>query len=166
MPDSVEPAVWHDNLEALDRHQAFDNFIFARRGLEGVKWMWSSGKPLFYRYEEIRGVRGIASDITVQIEAERRTKMLANAIEQLSDMFVLWGPDEWIVISNRKFKELNRAVIETTEPGTLFETHIRAVMEQNLFPEAVGREEEWIQERLERHKNPRGAFELQRSDGQ
>ena len=94
--------------------------------------MQSSGKPLFYRYEEFRGFRDIASDITVQIEAERRTEMLANAIEQLSDMFVLWGPDDRIVISNRKFKELNRAVIETTEPGPLFEKHIRTVMERNF----------------------------------
>ena len=166
VPDSVEAAVWQDHLEALDRHQAFDNFIFARRGPDGVNWMQTSGKPLFDQFGEFRGYRGIASDITAQIEAERRTETLANAIEQLSDTFVLWGPDDRIVICNRKFKELNRAVIETTEPGTLFETHIRAGLEQNIFPEAVGRKEVWFQERLERHRNPQGTFELKRRDGQ
>jgi len=166
VPDSVDPAVWHDHLEALDRHQAFDNFIFARNGPDGVKWMQTSGKPLFDQYGEFRGYRGIASDITAQIEAERRTETLANAIEQLSDMFVLWGPDDRIILTNLKFRELNYAVIETTESGTLFETHIRAGLEQNLFPEAIGREKDWIQERLERHRNPQSAFELKRPDGQ
>lgn len=166
MPDSVEPAIWHGHLEALDRHQAFVNFIFARKGPDRVKWMQTSGKPLFEQYGEFHGYCGIVSDITAQIKAERRTETLANAIEQFSYMFVLWEQDDRFILSNQKSKELNRAVIETTEPGTFFETHIRAGLEKNLFPEAVGQEEEWFQERLERHRNPQGALELRRRDGQ
>jgi signal transduction histidine kinase len=36
---------------------------------------------------------------------------------------------------------------------------------QGSIPEAVGQEEEWIQERIERRRNPSGPFEILRQDG-
>ena len=39
------------------------------------------------------------------------------------------------------------------------------MVEKGLAPEAVGREEEWLRERMERHRNPKGPFELRRQDG-
>ncbi|MGB0553474.1 MAG: hypothetical protein ACPGQV_13045, partial [Alphaproteobacteria bacterium] len=69
--------------------------------------MQTSGKPLFEQYEEFHGYRGIVSDITVQIKAERRTETLGNAIEQSSYMFVLWEQDDRFILSNQKSKELN-----------------------------------------------------------
>jgi PAS domain S-box-containing protein len=166
VPDSVDPIIWQEHLDVLDRHQPFENFVFARKGPDRVNWMQTSGKPLFDAHGVFHGYRGIASDITAQIEAERRIETLADAIEQLSDMFVLWGPDDRLVLCNKSFRELNQSVIEMTEPGTLFETYIRAGLENNLFPEAKGREEAWLQERLDKHQNPGGPFEIQRRGGQ
>ena len=40
------------------------------------------------------------------------------------------------------------------QPGTRFEDHMRAALAKKLFPEAIGREEEWLAERLRRHRDP------------
>lgn len=165
VPDAVDPTIWNEHLDALDSHLSFDNFIFARKGPDGIKWMQTSGKPMFDSRGDFCGYRGIASDITAQIEAERRTETLANAVEELSDMFVLWGPDDRLIICNRQFRQINRDVIETTEPGTLFETHIRAGLQKKLYPEAAGQEDEWFEARMENHRNPTGPVELERRGG-
>ena len=166
VPEAVDPAVWQEHLDALDQHIPFANFVFARRGPDGIKWMQTSGKPIFDNDGAFQGYRGIASDITAQIEAERRIETLATSIEQLSDLFVLWDADDRLVLCNRRFRQLNNAVIETTEPGTPFEVHIRTALEKGLYPEAADREEEWFAERLNQHRNPKGPFELERQGGQ
>ena len=55
---------------------------------------------MFDENGEFLGYCGIASDITAQIEAERNMETLASAIEQLSDLFALWGPDDRLLLCN------------------------------------------------------------------
>ena len=69
------------------------------------------------------------------------------------------------VLANKAWRELNREVIETTKPGARFEDHLRALLEKGLVPEAMGHEEAWLRERMERHLNPSGPFEVARQDG-
>lgn len=94
-----------------------------------------------------------------------RATQLAIAIDELSELFVLFDAEDRIVLANKAWRDLNREIIETTEPGVKFEDHLRAALAKGLVAEAVGREEEWLQERLERHRNPRGPFEISRQDG-
>ena len=73
--------------------------------------------------------------------------------------------EDRVVIANQAWRELNKDVVEFTKPGTRFEDHLRATIRHGLVPEAVGREEEWLRERMDRHRNPRGPFEVARQDG-
>lgn len=93
-------------------------------------------------------------------EREKAYRQIIAALDQSSDMIVLFDPDDRIVFSNQAWKRLNSDVAWTTRPGVTYEQHIRALTENGLVPDAIGREEEWIAERLERHRNPRGPFEL------
>ena len=111
------------------------------------------------QYEDLNG------EITERKKAEQVTRRLAAAIEELSENFALFGPDDRLVMCNKGYREINEAIVETTTPGTLFEDHLRVMVEKGLAPEAVGREEEWLRERMERHRNPKGPFELRRQDG-
>ena len=90
---------------------------------------------------------------------------LALAIEALSELVVLFDAEDRIVLANKAWRDLNEEVIEFTEPGTFFEDHLRALIEKGLVPEAAGHEEAWLQERLHRHLNPSGPFEMARQDG-
>ena len=92
-------------------------------------------------------------------------EQLALAIESLSELLVLFDADDRIVIANRAWRDFNKDVAEFSTPGTRFEDHLRALIEKRLVPEASGREEAWFRERMERHRNPRGPFEVARQDG-
>ncbi|MCH7864311.1 MAG: PAS domain-containing protein [Proteobacteria bacterium] len=110
-------------------------------------------------------IGGTIQDVTDRKRTESNIRRLAAAIEGLSENFALYGPDDRLVICNKGYRDLNEPVAETTKPGIPFERHTRALVEKGLIIEAVGREEEWIQERLKEHRNPGGPFEVTRQNG-
>jgi PAS domain S-box-containing protein len=165
MPAAVSPAEWDEHLRALQAHEPFEAFVFQRIAPDGAKWMQTSGMPVFGEDGAFEGYQGIATDITAQVEAEREARLLASAIEQFNESFVLWGKDERLVICNKKFREINRAVPEFLKPGTLFSDHIKAVVEAGLSDPSDMTGEEWIAHRLERFRNPGEPIEMHRQDG-
>jgi len=92
-------------------------------------------------------------------------EQLALAIEALSEHVVLFDAEDRIVLANRAWRELNKDVSEFTTPGTRFIDYLHAIVDNQLVPEAFGREDEWVLERMERHTNPAGPFEVTRQDG-
>ncbi|MBI2585418.1 MAG: PAS domain S-box protein [Rhodospirillales bacterium] len=118
-----------------------------------------------YDLDGMAAVGAIGTDITERKRAEETVRRLAAAIEGLSENFALYGPDDRLIICNRNYRDLNAAIAEATRPGVTFEQHARAMVEHGLAPQAVGREEAWVRERLERHRNPGGPIEVARQDG-
>lgn len=168
--ESADNPKWQAHFADLRARRAFKDFRYARRGHDDrIQHISTSGKPIYGAYGEFIGYRGVGTDITAQVEAVRLAQdsqdRLAAAIEGMSELFVLWDPDDRLVVCNQRFRDLNEDVVETTRPGTHFEDHLRAVVEKGLYPSAFGREEEWIAERLERHLNPSGVFEGERQGG-
>ncbi len=100
-----------------------------------------------------------------QAEAKRAQTQLAEAIEAISEGFVLYDGEDRLVICNRQFKEMYADLPVEIGPGTPYQTILRAVGTTGTV--AVGSQdiESWIAERLRRHRNPAGAFEQQRSGG-
>ena len=105
------------------------------------------------------------SNLTRKEPSLSREEQLALAIEALSERVALFDAEDRVVFANKAWRELNSEVIEFTKPGTRFEDHLRALIEKGLIPEALDREEEWLRERMERHLNPSGPFEVARQDG-
>ncbi len=168
--EEVHSEKWQRHLDDLTHHRPFRDFRFVRKGHDGrLQTLTSSGKPLFDSNGDFSGYIGVGSDITRQLEVAEIARLaqerLANAIDELSELFVLWGPDDRLVICNEQFRRINAEVIETTEPGTLFADHIRTALDNGLYPSAIGREDEWLADRMARHASPGEAFELERQDG-
>ena len=92
-------------------------------------------------------------------ERQKSYRQVIAALDQSSDMIVLFDQDDRIVFANQAWKDLNADVAWDTEPGVKYESFLRALTDKGLMPAAIGREEEWIAERLERHRNPQGPFE-------
>ena len=95
---------------------------------------------------------------------EARTR-LTEAIEAISDGLSLYDADDRLVICNRKYMELFPMQKGRVHPGTSFEDVIRAPAEGGFILEANGRVEEWIAERLHRHKVPGDPHVQHRTDG-
>ena len=99
------------------------------------------------------------------IETARRR--LIDAIENSSEGFVFFDPDDRLVLCNTRYKELlyPNTDIEI-EPGTAFETIIRRAAENGHIVDAEGRIEEWVADRLAFHHDPGEPLIQQRSSGQ
>ena len=104
----------------------------------------------------------IHRNITDRIAAEQR---LANVVEDLSEIFVLWDPQDRLVLHNKRFLEVNAAVADICKPGLPFEEFIRTGVERGLFPEAADNKEEWIQQHFREHREPVGIFEIEHENG-
>ena len=109
--------------------------------------------------------RALTEEIVERMRVEEDLRRLANAVEHLSETFALYGPDDRLVMCNMGFRVLNKDVEQTTRPGATFEEHLKAVVAKDLAPEAIGAEHEWIRQRMERHRNPKGPFEMLRQGG-
>ena len=90
---------------------------------------------------------------------------LTEAIEAITDGLSLYDADDRLIVCNSRYKELFPTQKHVVVPGTPFETIARGPAERGLIPEAVGRVNEWIDERIKKHKHPTGPHIQHRSDG-
>jgi len=102
----------------------------------------------------------------IDVISEKQTDLtrLAQAVGQLNECVVLFDQDDRIVFCNQAYRKLNEAIIEYTEPGTLFEDHLRAGVRAGIMPEGINREDEWVAERMAQHRNPTGSIEVVRQN--
>ncbi|RWM23517.1 MAG: HAMP domain-containing protein [Mesorhizobium sp.] len=110
-------------------------------------------------------------DTAVEVEeknlrevAEARQR-LVDAIESISEGFALYDGQDRLVLSNSRYRELLYAGLEEMTPGTTFEHIIRRSAERGYIKDAEGRVEEWVAERLSRHRNPGDPWVQRRGDG-
>ncbi len=111
----------------------------------------------------------VATDITAQKSAQSDLAhyqgLLESALEALPDAFAYFDKTDRLVICNDRYREFYPKSASMIVPGVLFEDLIRFGVSQGEYAEAIGREEEWTLERLERHRNPGAPLEQQHTDG-
>jgi len=100
-----------------------------------------------------------------EAEAQRAQAQLGEAIEAISEGFALYDANDRLVVCNSRFKEMYAGLAVEIQPGTQYQTILRAVAGTGIIPAALENCEAWVAERLERHRNPKGAFEQQRGGG-
>lgn len=87
-----------------------------------------------------------------------RNRML-NAIESLPEAFVLYDADDRLVMCNSRYKRLYYKSADSMVQGATFESIIQFGIENGQYPDATGREEAFLEERMKRHRNPSGPME-------
>ena len=125
------------------------------------------------RVEERRtregGIVGLRTDITAIKQAEQRaasaTARLNDAIESISDGFILYDADERLVLSNRKYVELNPGFQEILVPGARLEDIIRASAASEGAPHEIDDVDSWTRMRLEDYRSGTGSREILHANG-
>ncbi|MDU6674059.1 MAG: PAS-domain containing protein, partial [Bradyrhizobium sp.] len=157
--DDIDLFAIADQLVAGDIHQIDQSFRM--RHTEG-HWIWLRVRCELSQGTTASGLHliGIAVDITEQkslaektVEADLR---LRDAIETISEAFVLWDANNRLVLCNSHFQKLHKLPDSAVIPGTSYET----VIEVGKMPE--------IRTRLHDHSQQSpGArtFEAQLDDG-
>jgi PAS domain S-box-containing protein len=111
----------------------------------------------------------VATDITEQkrgAEELARTKaLLESAIEALPDAFAYYDAEDRLVMCNDRYREFYPRTADMMRSGVRFEDLIRHGVARGEYSDAIGREEEWIAERLARHRAPGAPLEQALSDG-
>ena len=98
-------------------------------------------------------------------DLRRARDLLRDAIESLSEGFALYDDDRRLVMCNERYKEMNAAVADMLEPGLDWEILMRETARRGVYSDAIGREEEWIRDRLETTHDYVDEYELRHTDG-
>lgn len=98
-------------------------------------------------------------------EAETARIRLLEAVESISDGFVLFDRDDKLALSNNQFLEFLGGDPKEAPIGIRFEDHINKVVAKGLIADTGEFPQNWITERIERHNKPRDPFVLKLTDG-
>ena len=87
------------------------------------------------------------------------------AVEAIPDGFVLFDREDRLLTCNQRYREIYAQSAPAMVPGAKFEDILRHGLAQGQHLDAVGREEDWLTERMEQHRNPVAVHEQRLSDG-
>jgi len=98
-------------------------------------------------------------------QARKSHERLRQAIDILPQGIVFLDADGRYILWNKKYSEIYSRSSDLFEPGARLQDTIRIGVERGDYPEAIGREEEWIAERLARLDRPGERHEQVLADG-
>jgi diguanylate cyclase (GGDEF)-like protein len=79
---------------------------------------------------------------------------LRAAVEESPEAFVLYDTDDRVAMFNAKYRNIYQQSSNAIVIGESFENILREGLRNGQYPDALGREEEWLVERLAHHRNP------------
>jgi diguanylate cyclase (GGDEF)-like protein len=108
-------------------------------------------------------------DITQRRQAEQQAQdanaYLRDVLEAMPAGLIIYDHEDKYVLCNRRFDALYPKTADLRVAGMRFETILRAGLARGVYDEAVGREEEWVAERLAAHAQSSSVCEQRHADG-
>jgi signal transduction histidine kinase len=103
------------------------------------------------------------------LEASRRAEhaetLLRETIDSIPEGFVVYDSDDRLVMCNEAYRTLYPGAAAILVPGVTYVEILRHSLASGRVPEAVGREEEWLAERLRQHRSSGYTREMAFDDG-
>jgi PAS domain S-box-containing protein len=174
--DQTDPETVAHLRATLDKGQAVQAEILNQTRTGRHYWVVLDVQPLHDIFGQLRGFMAVETDVTerrIQAEALQRSAdaaalaraTLEAAVSALQDGFVLYDADDRLVICNDRYREIYPRSAAAITPGATYEDILRAGLKDGEYSDAVGQEEFWLAERIERHRAPDSEFEQQLSNG-
>ena len=98
-------------------------------------------------------------------EARKSHERLREAIDILPQGIVFLDAEGRYILWNKKYAEIYSRSSDLFRPGARLEDTIRVGVERGDYPEAIGREQEWIAERIAKLYQPGAQHEQTLADG-
>ncbi len=162
---------WKKHYSDLGAHRPFRNFAYSTTVADGsIRYLEISGKPVFSSDGEFAGYRGTGSDVTDlklrEEEASLARRRLLEAIETITEGFALYDDHDRLILCNSRYTTLmQHGFGSLVQIGDTFESIVRRAVEKGLIPAAQGDPEEWICDRVAKHREPGEPIVLESSDG-
>ena len=113
----------------------------------------------------ITNLHKIAGQRRERRQTQREYYRMLNAIEKSSEGFILFDAEDKFVYANQKYKELYPSEVPDLVPGNTFRDIVKRCAYEGIVTSAIGREEEWIDERVAKHQALTNVSEQQISSG-
>jgi len=133
------------------------------------------GRPHRSAETSVRALRAVADGAEIErtraeaeavlAEARKSHERLREAIDILPQGIVFLDDEGRYVLWNKKYAEIYNRSADLFKPGAKLADTIRIGVARGDYPEAIGREEEWIAERLSRMHQPGDRHEQKLADG-
>jgi PAS domain S-box-containing protein len=177
--NSIHPhdrAKWRDAIgESASRLEPYDLEYRHITKPHGIKWLRSISRPRRLDGGEVIW-DGITLDVTemkraevAQRESEARAataeRLLLDAIECISEGFVLYDSDDRLVLCNRKWMELYGYSESEVGPGIRYEDLVRMDVELGAIVADESGGEDYIRQRIEYRRRFEGSFDVHLADG-
>ena len=164
-----DPEVIAAHFRDLEERKPFRNFTYRTADSQGTSRVFRvSGIPV-YDGDEFVGYRGTGSDVTAEAEANQRAEQastrLTEAIETISEGFILYDADGHIVLCNSRLKEMFPTTAHLHVPGVHFEDICRWDYEHGLTPESDMDFDTWIAKRKLAFQGKSEPFEMRTPEG-
>jgi diguanylate cyclase (GGDEF)-like protein/PAS domain S-box-containing protein len=99
------------------------------------------------------------------LEARKAHSRLRDAIDILPEGIVFLDSDGRYILWNQQYADIYKRSADLFQPGAKLVDTLRVGVERGDYPEAKGREEEWMKERLHKLFHPDGRHEQTLTDG-
>jgi signal transduction histidine kinase/CheY-like chemotaxis protein/HAMP domain-containing protein len=119
-----------------------------------------------FRDSLLEGRRLAAERERAEAALARAQARLTAAIETSSEGFALYDADDRLAVCNDRYREMYAGLGIEIMPGTQYEEIIRAAASSGLIAEARDGPEQWVAERVKRHRDPIAPYEQKRTNGQ
>ena len=170
--DFFEPAAQQRITEALQQGvltgQAFDIEMPIVTAKGRHLWVRSVGEPKNVDGAAVRLV-GAFQDVTArrlaEDEARRSAELLRGAVEALDDAFVLYGPDDTLVMCNQRHRDIYPDSAVMMKPGNTFEQIVRYAAERGQYADSTLSVDDWVAERVAQHRQPHSRLTQRLADG-
>src|SRR5206468_2396487 len=98
-------------------------------------------------------------------DARKSHERLREAIDILPQGIVFLDAEGRYILWNKKYAEIYRRSSDLFKPGARLQDTIRIGIERGDYPEAIGREEQWLSERISKLFHPGDRHEQILADG-
>ncbi len=98
-------------------------------------------------------------------ETETARTRLIEAVESVSEGFALFDEEDHLILCNSKFKEYWGLRENDVPYGACFEELSHKLGDNSRVPEALNDPQSGLEERLQRHQNPKDSFVMRMFDG-
>ncbi|PVA08267.1 hypothetical protein DC363_01900 [Thalassorhabdomicrobium marinisediminis] len=92
-------------------------------------------------------------------------KRLSAAVEAMNDGFAMFDSERRLIAYNKRYAEIYDNAAEKIRQGTTFDEIITLAAEHGMHVAALGREDEWVQERIASFDGPDTTFEQELCSG-
>ena len=171
--DSIEPLIQPHELKRLEQMNAArlegrdvaTSYEYEGRKRNGDSiWLENTGRRIIWQGEA--AVQSTAVDVTARVASTRSLRDLYAAIEAMREPVAVFDHDDRFIFFNNAYRSQQRFGDCAPKIGQKFEDYFRKLAYSGTVPNIAGREENRIAERMARHRNPVGPFELSTTFGE